>query len=112
MTELTPDLIEAGWKVSRNGNEIYQTYEFRSFREAVLWMAVMIPDIDRLEHYPEWTNTYSKVKVRLTTDDVGLTDKDIELATRMQRVRGQRPQITLGEPPKAYRAETTLEGSN
>ncbi len=89
ITELTPDLIKAGWKLSRNGEEIYQTYEFRNFREAVRWMTAMIPDIDRLEHYPECTITYSKVKVRLTTD------KDVELATRMQRRMGQRPQITL-----------------
>ena len=50
-------------------------------------------EAEALDHHPEWTNVYNRVEVRLTTHATGgLTDKDIDLARRMEG---------LGAPPRA-----------
>ncbi len=43
---------------------------------------------ERLDDHPKWTNIHSRVLVRLTTHDAGdtVTQKDIELASEMDRI--------------------------
>ena len=42
---------------------------------------------ERMNHHPEWRNVYRTVEVTLTTHDCGgLTRRDIELATKMDRL--------------------------
>jgi 4a-hydroxytetrahydrobiopterin dehydratase len=42
---------------------------------------------ETLNHHPEWCNVYNRVTVTLTTHDAdGLTDLDIALASRMDRL--------------------------
>jgi len=45
-------------------------------------------EAEELNHHPEWTNVYNRVVVRLNTHDAGnkVTAKDVELATRMQKI--------------------------
>ena len=36
---------------------------------------------EKIDHHPEWTNVYNKVKILLTTHDLGgLSEKDFILA--------------------------------
>ncbi len=54
------------------------------------WMARAAFEAEHLNHHPEWSNVYNRVEVRLTTHDTGgLTDKDIALAERMEKVAGR-----------------------
>jgi 4a-hydroxytetrahydrobiopterin dehydratase len=40
-----------------------------------------------MNHHPEWSNTYNKVDVTLSTHDAkGLTRRDVELAQRMDQL--------------------------
>lgn len=44
---------------------------------------------EKLNHHPEWFNVYNRVDVTLTTHDAGgVTDLDIKLAQRMDKLAG------------------------
>jgi len=76
----------AGWSVERDA--LTKTFKFGSFREALSFMTRVAFEAEELNHHPEWTNVYNKVVVRLNTHDAGnkVTGKDVELATRMQKI--------------------------
>jgi len=83
---ITDELTKAGWVVSDDGRSISKEYRFENFRDAIAWMSRVAYEAERINHHPEWSNVYNRVRVRLTTHDTGdLTDRDIELATCMER---------------------------
>ena len=85
-TTLPQELQEAGWSLADDGKSIGRTFKFRTFRDALAWMVRAGFEAEAIDHHPEWRNVYNRVEVRLTTHDAGgLTDKDVELARRMQR---------------------------
>ena len=88
---LPQDLAEAGWVLSDDGKAISKIFRFRGFRDAMAWMTRAAFEAEHLNHHPEWSNVYNRVEVRLTTHDTGgLTEKDIALAQRMERISGHR----------------------
>ena len=76
----------AGWTFERDA--LTKTFKFGSFREAFSFMTRVGFEAEELNHHPEWTNVYNRVVVRLNTHDAGnkVTAKDVELATRMQKI--------------------------
>ena len=74
-----------------NNKEMQKTYSFPDFETAMQFMQRAAPLITALDHHPEWTNIYNKVKVTLTTHDAGhiVTDKDQELANLLDGVYAQ-----------------------
>ena len=86
---LPPELKDAGWALSSDGKSITKSWKFRSFRDALAWMVRAGFEAESMNHHPDWTNVYNRVEVRLTTHEKGgLTEKDIELARRMEKLRG------------------------
>lgn len=86
-TVLPQELQDAGWIVAEDGKSIGKTFKFKTFRDALAWMVRAGFEAEAMDHHPDWTNVYNRVEVRLTTHDKGgLTDKDLELARRMQRM--------------------------
>ncbi|MFH1498772.1 MAG: 4a-hydroxytetrahydrobiopterin dehydratase [Verrucomicrobiota bacterium] len=91
-TPLSPEEIEEslrglpGWALAEGALE--KTFEFGGFREAMSFMVRVAFDAEELDHHPEWTNVYNRVRVRLLTHHAGdrVTAKDVELAGRIQRV--------------------------
>lgn len=91
-TPLSPEEIDeslrglSGWALTDGALE--KTFGFGSFREAMSFMVRVAFDAEQLNHHPEWTNVYNRVRVRLNTHDAGgrVTEKDVELAGRIQRV--------------------------
>ncbi len=72
-----------GWKLNNNGLE--QEFRFKDFVEAFGFMTRVAIVAESQNHHPEWFNVYNKVRVRLTTHDVGgLSDKDLALAVAME----------------------------
>jgi 4a-hydroxytetrahydrobiopterin dehydratase len=50
-------------------------------------MTLIALEADRMDHHPEWSNVYNKVKVNLVTHEVsGVTEKDFILAKSMDEV--------------------------
>jgi 4a-hydroxytetrahydrobiopterin dehydratase len=85
-TTLPQELQDAGWSLADDGKSIARTFKFTTFRDALAWMVRAGFEAEAMDHHPDWTNVYNRVEVTLTTHDTsGLTDKDIELARRMQR---------------------------
>ena len=62
-------------------------WTFKNFLQAMAFMNAVAEVAERMDHHPEWSNVYNRVKVRLTTHDAGgLTHLDFELARAMDRV--------------------------
>jgi 4a-hydroxytetrahydrobiopterin dehydratase len=79
--------IAAGWHLATTNNEIGRDFEFVDFRAAFAFMARVSEQAEDLNHHPDWSNSYNKVQIRLTThSEGGLTDLDIELAHRINRI--------------------------
>ena len=76
-----------GWQMADGREAICKTFEFRNFNEAFGFMSRVALQAEKMDHHPEWFNVYNRVDVRLTTHDTGgLTQKDLDLAARMERI--------------------------
>lgn len=62
-----------------------KTFVFTDFAAAFGWMVMVAMEAERQNHHPEWSNTYNRVNVRLSTHDAGnvVTEKDRQLAESM-----------------------------
>lgn len=88
MVTVTQDLQDAGWSQADDGKSISKTFRFKTFRDAMAWMTRIAFEAEAADHHPEWTNVYNRVEVLLTTHDAGgLTDKDLNLAGKMDALR-------------------------
>ena len=74
-----------GWKFHRDA--LNKTFVFADFRAAMTFMVRVGFEAEAMDHHPEWTNVYNRVKVRLNTHAAGgkVTSNDIELAGRMDK---------------------------
>lgn len=85
---LTP-LLDEGWTLDEDRGAIAKTYTFRNFVEAFGFMTQVAMVAEKMNHHPEWSNVYKTVDVVLTTHDAGgLTDLDVKLAQKMDRLAG------------------------
>lgn len=74
-----------GWKI-QNG-KLFKLFKFNSFAEAMGWMVSVSIFADKIDHHPDWSNSYNKVEVELVTHDLGsISTLDVELARRMEEV--------------------------
>jgi 4a-hydroxytetrahydrobiopterin dehydratase len=73
---------QKGW--SRSENLLTKTFEFSSFRDAIIFVNRVAGLADDLDHHPDIDIRYSTVVILLSTHSVGaLTDKDLKLAERI-----------------------------
>ena len=80
-------LLGNRWSLEAERDAITKTFKFKNFIEAFGWMTQAAMWAETLNHHPEWRNVYNRVTVTLTTHDAdGLTDLDIALASRMDRL--------------------------
>jgi 4a-hydroxytetrahydrobiopterin dehydratase len=91
---LTDEQIEdalgglAGW--SHDDDAIHRSFEFDDFVTAFGFMASCALVAEAMNHHPQWTNVYHRVEVTLSTHDAGgLTQLDVDLATRMSELAGR-----------------------
>lgn len=82
--ELSEEMVALpGWKVE-NG-KLVKNYQFKSFAQAIGWMVSVALYADKIDHHPDWSNSYNKVNVELITHDLkALSKLDIKLAKRME----------------------------
>jgi len=76
-----------GWKVI-NGN-LHRVFEFKDFSAAFGFMARAALAAEKMDHHPDWSNSWNKVTVDLCTHSAGgLTQNDFDLAGKMQEIAG------------------------
>ena len=69
------------WELTKDGREaVVKEFKFSDFNNAFSFMTSIALKSEEVGHHPEWFNVYNKVKIILTTHDVGgLSEKDIML---------------------------------
>jgi 4a-hydroxytetrahydrobiopterin dehydratase len=77
-----------GWSVV-NGN-LRRTFEFKDFSAAFGFMTRVAIAAEKMDHHPDWSNSWNKVPVVLCTHSAGgLTKNDFDLAAQMQQIFGR-----------------------
>lgn len=76
-----------GWSIK--DGKLHRELQFKSFVEAFGFMSSVALVAESLGHHPEWFNVYNRVTIDLTTHDAGgLTNKDVELASKVNELAG------------------------
>lgn len=76
-----------GWRIEEG--QLRRTFEFKNFSEALGWMVRAGVEAEKLDHHPDWCNSWNEVDVRLKTHSIdALSELDIKLATRMNELAG------------------------
>jgi 4a-hydroxytetrahydrobiopterin dehydratase len=68
-------------------DRLYAIFKFSNFIEAFGFMTQVAIIAEKMNHHPEWTNTYNQVEIKLSTHDEGnvVTDKDRQLAEKISK---------------------------
>ena len=74
-----------GWQL-REGR-LHRELRFADFVAAFAFMAQVAQVAEALGHHPDWSNSWNRVVIDLTTHDLGgLSDLDLELASRINQL--------------------------
>jgi 4a-hydroxytetrahydrobiopterin dehydratase len=72
-----------GWSVE--DGQLVKRFEFKTYKDGLVFAISVGYLADKLNHHPDLTIGYAKVKVSLSTHDVkGLSPYDVELATQIK----------------------------
>ncbi len=75
------------WSHDRARDAIEREFAFDDFLAAFAFMTRVAFAADKADHHPEWSNTYNKVRIVLTTHDAGgLSQKDVDLAAQISTI--------------------------
>lgn len=74
------------WK--EENNSLTKTFEFPDFVSAFGFMSKVAIVAEKMNHHPNWSNSYNKVTFHLNTHDAGdkVTSKDKELAEKIDQL--------------------------
>ena len=74
-----------GWAVE--GDLLAKTFDFEKYKDGVIFGTAICFVADKLDHHPDVTISYGKVKVSVNTHSVGgLSPYDFELARQIERL--------------------------
>jgi 4a-hydroxytetrahydrobiopterin dehydratase len=77
------------WQLSEDSAAITKRFTFRNFNAAFGFMTRVALLAEKMDHHPDWRNSYKLVDVTLSTHDVdGLTELDFDMAARMDTFAG------------------------
>jgi len=92
-TKLTDQEVAAelaklpGWEI-REG-KLHRDFELKDFNEAFAFMTRVALLAEKMDHHPDWSNSWNKVTIELITHSAGgLTRNDFDLAAKIQKVLG------------------------
>jgi 4a-hydroxytetrahydrobiopterin dehydratase len=74
-----------GWALEEN--TIVRNFKFKTFIDAFSFMTAIALIAEKMNHHPDWSNSYNKVNVTLTTHEAsGITQRDFDLASSINRI--------------------------
>ena len=86
---IDPASVPDGWELTGGVGEgcLRRRFEFADFAEAWRFMEGVAAEAERLQHHPDWSNSWNEVIVQLRSHDAGaVTDRDLELARAIDAV--------------------------
>ena len=77
-----------GWAVE--DGKLHRELEFADFNEAFGFMTRAALVAEKMNHHPDWSNSWNKVEITLTTHDAGatVTDNDRAMAAAIDGLLG------------------------
>ncbi len=80
LTDNLPD-----WTFEKNS--ITKNFKFKTFIEAFSFMTAIALVAEKLNHHPDWSNSYNKVSIALTNHEAkGVTQLDFDLANKIDGI--------------------------
>jgi 4a-hydroxytetrahydrobiopterin dehydratase len=78
--------MSSGW--TEQDGALRRTFTFKNFSEAFAFMTRVALLAEKRGHHPDWSNSWNKVDISLTTHDAGstVTDNDREMAAAIDAV--------------------------
>lgn len=74
------------WRVNLVTQELERVFVFVDFKSAFQFMTLSANFAEELDHHPDWSNSWNKVSVRLSTHSMkALTELDITMASAMDQ---------------------------
>ena len=78
------------WSVDLQGITIAREFTFADFQQAFEFMTLCAQYAEKIDHHPDWSNSWNTVSVKLTTHSAAtLTTLDIQLAKAMDSFASQ-----------------------
>jgi 4a-hydroxytetrahydrobiopterin dehydratase len=76
----------ANWK--EESNSLIGHFQFDNFSIAFSFMTQIALLAEKMNHHPNWSNSWNKVDIRLSTHDAGnvITQKDLDLAEGINKI--------------------------
>jgi 4a-hydroxytetrahydrobiopterin dehydratase len=76
-----------GWQ--REGEALVRRFNFKDFSAAFGFMTRVALAAEAAGHHPDWSNSYSRVEIKLSTHDAGgVTGNDVALAKAINAIVG------------------------
>ena len=74
------------WRLSADAKTLSQEFIFTDFKYAFEFMTLVARYAEEIDHHPDWSNSWNRVSVRLTTHSKkGLTELDLAMARAMDQ---------------------------
>ena len=82
-TLVAPD----GWIVAGEGTRLEKKFVFKNFSQAFGFMTRCALVAEKNDHHPDWSNSWNKVHISLSTHDRGgVTALDVHLAQAFTKI--------------------------
>ena len=74
------------WKEANNC--LTRTFEFKDFKQAFGFMTQVALAAEKMNHHPDWSNSWNRVQISLCTHDAGskVTEKDRLLSAKIDEI--------------------------
>ena len=73
---------------TETNNNLQNTFVFKDFVQAFAFMTQIAFAAEKMNHHPDWSNSWNKVTISLSTHDAGntVTEKDRKLADAIDKI--------------------------